>query len=313
MKPIYCMVILVSARVATAAAPTVVDFSSGKPSDYFSADTADRVQVSTVGDTQAIAIANTTARLHDRTVKPSTKYTMNLEAAFEGAVESIEENPRFEIFTRHGKTGSHLPKREIRFLDAAGNPVGRPVVYAMPFRNRHTYQDVFYTPADAVTARIGLASGQGVRLLVSRLSLAETKDEAVLNVNPSFQLGPYNYSGWQNISAGGKLIEREGKTILDTKYGSTGQKIPLPGPGTYAFSARATGNGYNSVVIVRVYDAQGKELMRSSTRRYGPLQYFVPPKNAAYASFLVYSCLLEEVRLLRVGDERAIESLQGGP
>jgi hypothetical protein len=211
MKPIYCMVILVSARVATAAAPTVVDFSSGKPADYFSADTADRVQVSTVGDTQAIAIANTTARLHDRTVKPSTKY------------------------------------------------------------------------------------------------------EAVLNVNPSFQLGPYNYSGWQNISAGGKLIEREGKTILDTKYGSTGQKIPLPGPGTYAFSARATGNGYNSVVIVRVYDAQGKELMRSSTRRYGPLQYFVPPKNAAYASFLVYSCLLEEVRLLRVGDERAIESLQGGP
>ena len=31
-----------------------------------------------------------------------------------------------------------------------------------------------------------------------------------------------------------------------------GQRIPLPGPGTYALSAKATSNGYNSVVIVRL-------------------------------------------------------------
>jgi hypothetical protein len=30
-------------------------------------------------------------------VMPSTEYTMNLKAAFEGDVESMEENPRFEI------------------------------------------------------------------------------------------------------------------------------------------------------------------------------------------------------------------------
>jgi hypothetical protein len=313
MKPTWCILIVVLANVAMAAAPGVMDFSSGQPADYFSDDTAGRVQISSIGDTQVMVISDATARFHDMKVKPSVKYTLTLEAAFGGDVESIEENPRFEIFTRPGQASTHLPSREIRFFDAAGKPTGRSMVYAMPFKNRRTYQDIFHTPADAISARISLASGKGVRLVLSQLSLAETDDEAVLNVNPTFQLGPYNYSGWQSISAGGQLIEREGKTILDTKYGSTGQMIPLSEPGTYAFSAKATANGYNSVVIVRVYDALGKELMRSSTRRYGPRTYFVPPKNAAYASFLVYSCLLEEVRLLRVGNERAIESLQGDP
>ena len=61
--------------------------------------------------------------------------------------------------------------------------------------------------------------------------------------------------------------------------------IPLPGPGTYAISAKATGNGYNSVVILRVYDAHGEKLMQASTRRYAPRTYFVPPKNAVTHRF----------------------------
>ena len=98
--------------------------------------------------------------------------------------------------------------------------------------------------------------------------------------------------------------------MLDTKYGSRGTVFPLPGRGTYALSAKASGNGYNSCVKVDIFDAQGKKLMSSVLRRYGETKHFVPPKEAASASFLVYSCLLEDVRLVRVGDERAIESLR---
>jgi hypothetical protein len=305
------MLMLVTANAAIAAPPTAIDFSTGRPAEYFTNETAGNVQISKSGKTQVMEISNASARFHDMDVKPSSRCALRLEAAFEGDVESIEENPRFEIFSRLGQTSSRLPSREIRFCDAAGKPIGQALKYAMPFKKQRTYHDEFYTPADAKTARIRLASGKDVRLLLSRLSLAEIDDETTLNVNPAFQLGPNNYSGWQNISRGGQLIQRDGKSILDSKYGSTGQMIPLSKPGTYAFSAKATSNGYNSVVIVRVYDEQGKELMRSSTRRYGPRTYFVPPKNSAYASFLVYSCLLEEVRLIRVGDEHAIESLTG--
>lgn len=309
MKPILSILVVLSAHVALAAPPLTLDLSSGKPADYFTDEAVGRVQVSSVDDVQVMAISDTTARFRDMQVEPATKYTLTLEAAFEGDVESLEENPRFEVFARLGQTSPRLPSREIRFFDAADKPTGQSLVYSMPFKNRRTYQDVFYAPPGAAIARIELASGKDIRLILSQLRLEVTCDEGALNANPAFELGPFNYSGWQNISAGGQLIRQDGKTILDTKYGSTSQMIPLTEPGTYAISAKATGNGYNSIVIVRVYDAQGEELMRSSTRKYGPRTYFVPPKNAAFASLLVYSCLLEELRLVRVGDERAIESL----
>jgi hypothetical protein len=303
------ILIALFSNAAMAAPPTAINFSVGQPSDYFTDDTAGRVEITAVGDTQRMVVSDATVRVHDFKVTPSTKYTMNLKAAFEGDVESMEENPRFEIFNQMGKTSPRLPSREIRFFDDAGKPVGLPMQFAMPFKNQRTYQDAFYTPSDAVTAQISLTSGKDIRLVLLQLNFEKSSEDTTLNVNPSFQLGPDNYSGWQNISSGGQLIQRDGTTILDTKYGSTGQMIPLPEPGTYAFSAKATPNGYNSVVIVRVYDASGKELMRSSTRRYGPRTYFVPPKEAVSASFLVYSCLLEEIRLVRIGDEEEINSI----
>lgn len=310
MKYLLILLIVAAANVAIAAPPTEFDFSTGEPADYFTNETAGKVRTSRIGETRAMVISNATARFHDIQVKSSTRYALKLEAAFEGDVESIEENPRFEVFSQLGQTSARLPSREIRFYDASGESVGQTMRYALPFKNPRTYQDEFYTPEYASIARVSLASGTDIRLMLSQLKFAEIGDEATLNINPEFQLGPHNYSGWQNISGGGQLIQRDGKTILDTKYGSTSQRIPLTKPGTYAFSAKATPNGYNSVVIVRVYDADGKELMRSSTRRYGPRTYFVPPNDAAYASFLVYSCLLEELRLQRVGDESAINLLR---
>lgn len=310
MKRFHCLMIMFATNAAIAGPPMAIDFSVGQPADYFDDDTAGKVSRSVVGDEQVMQFSDASAHLQDFTVMPSCKYSLTLTSAFAGDVESMEENPRFEIFSQQGQTSSRLPSREIRFFDAAGNPSGRRLTYAMPFRKSHHYQDVFYTPDNAVTARIRLTSGKGIRLVLSRLRLEPSVDKTTLNINPSFELGPNNYAGWPNISAGGKLIQRDGKTILDTKYGSTGQRIPLQEPGTYAFSALATGNGYNSVVIVRVYDAEDKELMRSSTRRYGPRTYFVPPPEAAYVSLLVYSCLLEEVCLVRVGDENAIHELE---
>lgn len=106
------------------------------------------------------------------------------------------------------------------------------------------------------------------------------------------------------------MVDLNGKVVLDTKYGSSGERIPLNEPGTHGFSALATPNGFNSTVIVRVHDAAGKELMRSATRTYGPVTYYVPPRAAVTASFLVYSCLLREVKLRRFGDEDAITNIR---
>lgn len=48
--------------------------------------------------------------------------------------------------------------------------------------------------------------------------------------------------------------------------------------------------------------------MTAVLQRHEQTNYFVPPPEAASGSLLMYSCLLEEVRLIRVGDEKAISS-----
>jgi len=310
MKTLLSILLFAAANTAFAAPPVAIDFSNGQPADYFTNETADNVRLTETATGRGMQLSGKAAWLLDIEVKPSTRYALRLTAAFDGDAESMEENPRFEVFCRLGQTSPRLPSREIQFLDAAGKPTGRTLKYAMPFKKQRTYHDEFYTPSTAETVRIRLIPGKDARLLLSQAHFAETAGTDLLNINPSFELGPNNYSGWRNISQGGQLIRRNGKTVLDTKYGSTGQRIPLSQPGTYALSAKATANGYNSIVIVRVYNQQGQELMRSSTRKYGPRTYFVPPADAAYISLLVYSCLLEEVKIQRVGDENTIRSLQ---
>ena len=119
MKTIAFLMTVLAAGVAGAAAPPAIDFATGKPAAYFTEPTAGRVQVSSVKQVQTMVISDSTARLRDVTVEPGVKYTLKLKAAFEGDVESMEENPRFEIFARLGQTSVHLPSRRIEFLDAA--------------------------------------------------------------------------------------------------------------------------------------------------------------------------------------------------
>ena len=102
MRRIVALVFALSTHVADGATPLAVDFSSGKPADHFTEGTAGRVKVFSAKQVQAMSISDSTARLRDVPVEPATKYTLKLKAAFDGDVESIEENPRFEIFTRLG-------------------------------------------------------------------------------------------------------------------------------------------------------------------------------------------------------------------
>ncbi len=300
--------ILSVAFPALAASPFGDGFASGQLGDYIDGPfPSDRIQIVSLEGPNALRIADSRVRFKTTVVAPSAKYTLAFDGSIAGDVESIEENPRFAIFAQPRQKNAVLPYREIQFLDKAGSVTGQTLVFSMPVRDKHTYVDVFYTPPDAAALRLVIASGEGVTLTLQNLSLQATADEGAINVNPAFQYGPLNYSGWQNISAGGKLIEMDGKTVFDTKYGSRGTAFPLPGPGTYALSAKATGNGYNSCVKADIFDAEGKKLMTSVLRRYDKTNYFVAPPGAKSASFLVYSCLLEEVRLVRVGDESEIE------
>ena len=307
MKSLISLLFVSVAFPVLAASPYGDRFATGNVSDYVEGKfSPDQVRIAPLDGVNSLLIAGAHARLRAVPVAPGTKYSLSLDASFTGEVESIEENPRFAVFAQPWQRSRVLPSRTIQFLDAAGKATGRALLFCMPFRGRRTYTDVFYAPPDAAALRLDVASGDGVTLALRNLTLGKTADEGALNANPSFSLGLLNYSGWDRVSSGGRLIEVDGKTVFDTKYGSRGRAFPLPGPGTYALSAKATGNGYNSCVKADIFDAAGKKLMSAVLRRYGQTKYFVPPKGTVSASFLVYSCLLEEARLVRVGDEKAI-------
>ena len=179
MKYLLSLLFALLATAAWAAPPLDADFSKATAAEELF-EKLPGVQVATVDGTRVLVAADATIRFRDATVKPATKYTLTLNASFQGDVESIEENPRFEVFNRLGKTSARLPSREIRFFDAAGKPAGKPLVFGMPFKNQHAYQDVFYTPRDAVSARIALSAGKDVRLIVANLKFEETDDEGAL-------------------------------------------------------------------------------------------------------------------------------------
>jgi len=309
MKSLVSLCIVATALPLLAASPYGTGFASGDPEDYLEGTVQARhIRIVPAGGTNTLLISDARARLKAVPVAPNAKYKLSFHGSFTGAVESFEDNPRFEVFTRPGQKSPVLPSREIHFLDAAGKPAGRAMAFSMPFRSKRPYTDVFHTPHNAATMRLDVASGNGVNFTLGNLKLQKVTNEEAINVNPLFRLGLMNYSGWQNVSAGGKIITMKGKTVLDTKYGSRGMAFPLQSPGAYELSAKATGNGYNSCVILEVFDAKGKRIMRSVIRRYGQPNYFVLPKNAVSGSLLVYSCLLEEVRLVRVWDEKSVDT-----
>jgi hypothetical protein len=288
----------------TTAAPYGDGFSGGDLNKYV--DTSTRTgKVRIEGN--ALVLDDAQANIKSVPVTAGSAMRLRFEASFEGPVESIEDNPRLDIFLHPGARGPVLPSREIIFLDQDQRPTGQSRRSCMPLRQSHDYIDDFHVPPGAVSMRLQVNSGKDVTLSVRNLTLDPLPaGEGILNLNHDFGLGPFSYSGWRTIAGGGTLIDAGERTIFDSKYGSRGTEFPLAGPGTYALCAKATGNGFNATVHLDVFDAAGTKLMRSTVRSFDQANHFLVPPGAASASLLVYSCLLEEVQVRRVGDENAI-------
>lgn len=106
MKAVFSLLIFIASNSALAAPPLAIDFSDGQPTDYFTESTAGRVSRAMVDGVPVLQAADATVHLQDVPVVPSSKYSLRLRASFGGEVESIEENPRFDLFHRMGQTSN---------------------------------------------------------------------------------------------------------------------------------------------------------------------------------------------------------------
>lgn len=246
-------------------------------------------------------------------VNDKTKYTLTFRSSFSGG-ESAEENPRLDNFMSYNYIPTVLPKRDLVFYDKNKKKINaRNFTSALPFRQWREYKDIFYPPANAAYLSLNFSSGaQDISLFIDDLKLKETEDEGAINCNPVIgKHGIYNYSGWQWPASGGKIVIMDnGKTAFDVKYGTSSAEFPLSEAGTYMLTSKATANGYNPVIIMRFLNSSGKEISRLGTRRFGKPFYFTIPPETVRGKFLCYSNMLEEVRLVRIGDENKIKELK---
>lgn len=311
---VIALAVATAAPMIPAAPPFGDGFATGKLEDYLEKADPRQTKITLVkvegmkGESALRVTDKTTVLFKPVEIAANTKYTLSFRGCFTGG-ESIEENPRLDIAVMPRGNLQILPYHEIEFLDAERKKLQQSgIASGMPFRQWQDYIDIFHTPPNAAFIRLAVRSAPGVTFSMDSVKLEKTPDEGAINVNPDFKCGLHNYSGWSSLATAAKMIlTKDGKPAFDTKYGSSSANFPASEPGAYQASAKFTGNGYNANIAARFYDGSGK---MTGSFRFGEKTHFILPPGSVYGNFLVYSGVLEELRLIRVGDESKIEEFR---
>ncbi len=239
----------------------------------------------------------------DVPIDPTVKYALTFRGRFEGDGEAIEENPHLDFLTAYRGVPSIFAGREVQFLDAEKR-VLRSLSSALVFREWFEYRDVFYAPPKSKYVRLTIKSGREDQVyFVDNIQLQPAADEGAINCNPvPDRYGKYNYSGWQTLAVGAKMIELpDGRVAFDTKYGTSGATFPLAKPGKYTLTTISQENGFNYAVVLNFLDEEGKKISSINGWGNGKPYEAVLPAGATQGSLLFYSNVIEEVRVNYVG------------
>lgn len=244
-------------------------------------------------------------------VEGKKKYLLEMTAHVDG-VDVVEKNSRIpEIQVMSG--ASLLPGWSMEFRDSAGKLLGSRSFNGMTFisEKRQTYTDVFHAPPGAVSMRLSFRMGKNSpeHLVISSIRFQESPDEGALNCNPEFRAG---YSGWNYFLRGALLMHREdGKAVFDTAYGSGGELFPLDGSGTYRLFGKGSAHGGYRVINFEQRDQNGKviKVISLTATPQGNSVDFILEKDAVMGRLNSYNHLLEEVRVIRMGDESELAKL----
>ena len=192
-------------------------------------------------------------------VKARTRYTFTFRGRIDGphVIEEVYFYNRLFFHTPwwRARLGQPLAWWEIEFRDLSGRlvrnaPNFRQFHTAVMHRGEREYGEEFYTPDDAATAEaVFRNANREDTLSVRDVRFREITGAPTRNINPDFQLGTENYSGW-NMVSGGELKpdpDRPEKIrlVLGTPYRTGGVRsdgIPVsPGEDLrFEFKAKRT-------------------------------------------------------------------------
>ena len=185
--------------------------------------------------------------------------------------------------------------------------------FAIPFGKMKEHVFLFRAPPGAESMRLSFSVPKGVRLSLSDVCLREETEGKTLNINPRFELGPYNYSGISafNDKSGRLIADRNGRTHLFTGFYAVTNRFPLKSEGPYLLKVRGSGYYKKRVdSILTFYDAAWKKTGTSPVIRLTPQNQetlvfrFVRPPQAAYASVTIYHATISEISIVREEEEK---------
>lgn len=253
-------------------------------------------------------------------VDANTRYRLSFVASTKSS-ETIEDNPRLSKIVFSAR--SFMPSCSLRFYDKDAELItSTHESFTLPYAKWHDYQWVFYPPASAVSMQWVInPSDKDNTVTVADASLKVVTDKQSLNINPTFNMGPYNLSGWD----GGSLrVAEDGQVLLVADYYAISSSFPLTEPGTYRLTLNASNFGRYNAVFLIFLDAKGKEISRYGQRPgrtkkerlanpTGPHKhefYLTPPAGTVRGNFLIYQSLVQEISLVRVGDEQSFDTFK---
>lgn len=242
-------------------------------------------------------------------VKPRTRYLLSYDWKVSGPCRDFAEDPegRSKVYDYRGSEyaseclyfGGGLAEKCVERMALVPGKEGRM---------RHE----FYTLSDTTKIRVDVRPPKGCKASVGNISLDEVTSAPTLNVNPDFELGPYNYSGvsGRNDNAVVLLKAPSGKTALHGGFFVYLAKTPVRPQGRYNLEMKAQGwhRKHRMDGFFVFLDADGKRVFRSEIPRYSRKKgkereslvkniEFIAPENAEWVYLWLYGATVEYARI----------------
>lgn len=245
-------------------------------------------------------------------VSALTAYRLNFSAKVKGP-GNFEDSPQLEYLfmsPEKAKKGRKMACWKIIFYDASGKEIkGRHAsfwqcVFSKDFQS---YHDEFYTPGGAGFMALEFSAGEAEDSLhVKDIAIEKIDVSQILNLNPEFKLGPYNYSGIGELKRGKMTIDEKGITRLDLRDGYViTDGIPVKPGENLRISISGTGfRKMGAALKANYYDATGKEVsrdnccLRIAQGEKKVLSYeFIVPNNACSIKLVMGGSVFDWIKL----------------
>lgn len=247
-------------------------------------------------------------------VKPSSRYRIAYEWQVTGPLKDFHSDPlaRSKVFEYRG---NEYPSQWLYLVNADGKESVQSRNALVPEKAGETGGKMtweLYTGKSTAKIRVNVREPKGVKIALSNATCEEVVGNPVLNVNPDFAFGVYNYCGLYGANDNAVLMLKNpegGNSIFTGFYLHFG---PTPVKGGKKYNLELKAQGWHRKMRMDgsfvFYNAEGKKCFTNALPRYNrdskkPGESlvknieFIAPEDAVSVALWIYSGTIDYWRI----------------